>query len=224
MSQPGDATQLRIAVLVPCYNEELTIGKVVQDFKGSLPQCTVFVYDNNSTDHTIDCAVAAGAIVRREPRQGKGNVVRRMFADIDADIYILVDGDDTYDASYAPGLVNHLLRNQLVMLNVVRHSIQENAYRPGHEFGNRFLNLFVQFFFENHFQDMLSGYRIFTRRFVKSFPGLTTGFEIETELTVHAIELQMPSAEVQIPFRERTQGSASKGHLEEYAFAEAKLP
>lgn len=210
MFQSEAATQLSIAVLVPCYNEESTVGKVVADFKSALPQCVVFVYDNNSTDHTVDCAIAAGAIVRLEQRQGKGNVVRRMFADIDADIYILVDGDDTYDASYSPSLVNHLLTHQLDMLNVVRQPVQQNAYRPGHELGNRCLNFFVQFFFENQFKDMLSGYRVFTRRFVKSFPILTTGFEIETELTVHAIELQMPSAEVQIPFRERPQGSVSK--------------
>jgi putative flippase GtrA/glycosyltransferase involved in cell wall biosynthesis len=204
------ASQLDVAVLIPCYNEAATVGKVVADFRSALPQARIYVYDNNSTDQTIQQATLAGAIVRLETRQGKGNVVKRMFADIEADLYVLVDGDDTYPASYAPQLIQCLLTSQVDMLNVARQPIDTRVYRPGHQFGNRMLNGLVDLFFENPFTDMLSGYRVLTHRFVKSFPILASGFEIETELTVHAIELQMPVQEVALPFKDRPSGSVSK--------------
>ena len=202
----------KVAVLVPCYNEESTIPLVVRDFKASLPGARVYVYDNNSTDRTTEVARDAGAIVRSEPRVGKGNVVRRMFADIEADIYVLVDGDDTYHAASASSLIQHLLNHQLDMVNASRTSQAEKAYRFGHRFGNRTLTALVGFIFEKQFSDMLSGYRVFSRRFVKSFPALSTGFEIETELTVHALELRMPVGEVETPYKERPEDSESKLH------------
>lgn len=201
---------LRIAVLVPCYNEEAAIGSVVADFRKVLPDAPVYVYDNNSRDRTCEVAAAAGAIVRREPLQGKGNVVRRMFADIEADVYVLVDGDDTYDAASAPTLIHKLVSEQLDMVNAARVSTVQAAYRPGHRFGNVLLTSLVAFVFGKRSNDMLSGYRIFSRRFVKSFPALAGGFEIETELTVHALELRMPIAEVGTPYKERPEGSVSK--------------
>jgi glycosyltransferase involved in cell wall biosynthesis len=204
--------QPTIAVLIPCFNESVTIEKVVGDFRAALPQCTVFVYDNNSTDDTAELARKSGAVVRHEPQQGKGNVVRRMFADIEADIFVLVDGDDTYDASAAPGLIDKLIRESLDMVSATRFETSADAYRSGHRLGNRVLTGFVAMLFGNRSSDMLSGYRVFSRRFVKSFPALTTGFEIETELTVHALELRLPIAETTSRYRERPAGSVSKLH------------
>jgi glycosyltransferase involved in cell wall biosynthesis len=200
----------RIAVLIPCYNEEQAIAKVVGDFRRALPDAVVYVYDNNSRDQTLARAAAAGARVRREPLQGKGHVVRRMFADLEADIYVLVDGDDTYDAASAPAMVERLVAEQLDMVVGCRVSDAAEAYRPGHRFGNAVLTGFVSRLFGNRFSDILSGYRVFSRRFAKSFPALTQGFEIETELTVHALELAMPIAEIDTPYGARPQGSTSK--------------
>lgn len=200
----------RVAVLVPCYNEEQAITNVVADFTAALPQATIYVYDNNSTDATRERAAAAGAIVRREPLQGKGNVVRRMFADIEAEVYVLVDGDDTYDARSATEMVECLLVNSLDMVNGARKATTHEAFRLGHVFGNRLLTGTVALIFGNRLSDMLSGYRIMSRRFVKSFPALASGFETETELTVHALELRLPLAELQTPYRDRPVGSASK--------------
>jgi glycosyltransferase involved in cell wall biosynthesis len=204
------ATPPRVAVLVPCYNEAVTIGKVVHDFRAALPHATVYVYDNNSKDGTRHEAAQAGAIVRGELLQGKGNVVRRMFADIEADIYVLVDGDDTYDASAAPRLIDLLEAESLDMLNAARITEIKEAYRPGHRLGNLMLTAMVQQIFGKRIGDMLSGYRVFSRRFVKSFPALSSGFEIETELTVHALELRMPIAEAPTHYKDRPEGSVSK--------------
>lgn len=200
----------QVAVLVPCLNEEVAIPKVIADFRQHLPDALIFVYDNGSTDRTSEAAQAAGAIVRREPLKGKGNVVRRMFADIEADIYVLVDGDDTYDAASAPALIQRLIEDSLDMVNGAREEKSEAAYRRGHRFGNRMLTGMVAYFFGERMSDMLSGYRIMSRRFVKSFPALSTGFETETELTVHALELRLPIAEVMTPYRERPPASSSK--------------
>ena len=200
----------RIAVLIPCYNEEAAVPKVVQDFRAQLPDAAIYVYDNNSKDRTVEVAKAAGAIVRTEPLQGKGNVVRRMFADIDADIYVLVDGDATYDAASAPKMIQALLDGPLDMVNGSRVTDIEKAYRPGHRFGNWLLTSMVAWIFGNRFSDMLSGYRVMSRRYVKSFPALAAGFETETELTVHALELRMPIAEIATPYKDRPPGSVSK--------------
>jgi glycosyltransferase involved in cell wall biosynthesis len=200
----------RIAVLVPCFNEEASVGAVVDGFKTALANADIYVYDNNSTDLTAHVAAAAGAVVRREPLQGKGNVVRRMFADVDADVYVMVDGDATYDASHAPGMIDLLVREQLDMVVGVRVSSEDAAYRRGHRLGNRMLTLAVAHLFESRFTDMLSGYRVLSRRFVKSFPAMTSGFETETELTIHALELRLPVAEVSAPYSVRAEGSASK--------------
>jgi glycosyltransferase involved in cell wall biosynthesis len=204
------STPLRIAVLVPCFNEEVAIGTVVRDFRAALPDATVYVYDNNSTDNTRAVAAAAGAVVRGEALQGKGNVVRRMFADVEADVYVLVDGDDTYDAAAAPRLVDRLEAESLDMVNAARVTDIRAAYRPGHRFGNALLTSIVQFIFGSRIGDLLSGYRVFSRRYVKSFPALSSGFEIETELTVHALELRMPIAEVPTSYKDRPEGSTSK--------------
>jgi glycosyltransferase involved in cell wall biosynthesis len=203
---------LLIAVLIPCYNEAVTIGQVVRDFAAHLPEATVYVYDNNSTDGTRAAAEAAGAIVRSEKLQGKGNVVRRMFADIDADVFVMVDGDGTYDAASAPKLVRHLIDNSLDMVNAARVPDSSEAFRSGHKLGNRLLTGLVAWIFGNRITDMLSGYRVFSRRFVKSFPALASGFETETELTVHALELRLPIDEVPTPYRSRPAGSSSKLH------------
>ncbi|MDX2086577.1 MAG: glycosyltransferase family 2 protein [Kofleriaceae bacterium] len=203
-------TDLRVAVLVPCFNEEAAIAKVVTDFKKALPDATVYVYDNNSTDKTIEVATAAGAEVYREGRRGKGNVVRRMFTDIDADVYVMVDGDDTYDASRAPELVAKLVDNNLDMVVGRRIETHQAAYRAGHRLGNAVLTGLVRWLFKATIVDMLSGYRIFSRRFVKSFPTFTREFEIETELTVHAMQMQMPVAEIDANYKERPPNSASK--------------
>ena len=195
-AQLSSATSFSIAVLIPCYNEEASIRKVVEDFRTRLPDATILVYDNNSTDRTRQVARAAGAQVRSERLQGKGHVLRRMFADVEADIYVLVDGDDTYDASVAPIMVRQLIENQLDMVTAVREPTQQQAYRLGHKFGNRLLTLLVSRAFGNRVGDVLSGYRVFSRRFVKSFPALACGFETETEFTIHALELNMPVGEV----------------------------
>jgi len=200
----------RIAVLVPCYNEQFTISQTVRDFRAALPSATVYVYDNNSRDRTRKVAAEAGAVVRTEPLQGKGNVVRRMFADIEADVYVLVDGDDTYHAASAPVMVQTLIDTKLDMVNGRRVSEIQAAYRRGHRFGNALLTTLVSAIFGKRFTDMLSGYRVFSRRFVKSFPALASGFEIETELTVHALELRMPTTEIDTPYKDRPEGSVSK--------------
>jgi len=200
----------RVAVLVPCFNEAAAVGNVVADFRAALPQATIYVYDNNSTDHTAEVASAAGAQVRRETHQGKGNVVRRMFSDVDADIYVLVDGDATYDAPSAGAMIARLVEDRLDMVVAARVQRTEAAYRLGHRTGNRLLTGFVVSVFRASFTDVLSGYRVFSRRFVKSFPVLSRGFEIETELTVHALELELAVAEVETPYYARPQGSASK--------------
>ncbi len=200
----------RIAVLVPCYNEGKAIEAVVRDFAAALPTATIYVYDNNSTDDTRERAAAAGAIVRTETHQGKGNVVRRMFADIEAEVYVLVDGDGTYDAASATAMVDLLLSNSLDMVNGARVATTELAYRPGHALGNKLLTGTVAAIFGSRIRDMLSGFRVFSRRFVKSFPALASGFETETELTVHALELRLPIAEVKTPYRDRPVGSQSK--------------
>jgi hypothetical protein len=200
----------RIAVLIPCYNEAAGIAKVIADFRQALPDATVYVFDNNSTDGTARIAQVAGAFVRCEYRQGKGNVVRRMFSDIDADVYVLVDGDGTYHAASAPTMVRRLCDEGLDMVVGSRDSIVQEAYRRGHRFGNAVLTGFVARLFGRQFTDILSGYRVFSRRFVRSFPALSSGFEIETEITVHALELRMPIAEVSTPYGARIAGSESK--------------
>src|SRR5947209_9494047 len=203
-------SSIRIAVLVPCFNEEAAVATVVADFRKALPSAEIFVYDNNSTDRTIAVARAAGAQVRSERRQGKGHVVRRMFADIDADIYVLVDGDATYDAASAPRMIDALLSEHLDMVVGLRVDQAAAAYRRGHRTGNRMLTSFLSSVFGQAFKDILSGYRVFSRRFVKSFPVLSDGFEIETELSVHALELALPVAEVATPYFARPEGSFSK--------------
>jgi len=200
----------RVAVLIPCYNEVVAIPKVVADFRAALPSAAIFVYDNNSSDGTAEAARAAGAIVCRETLQGKGNVIRRMFADIEADAYVIVDGDDTYDASSADAMLRLLIEQRLDMVNGARVTNIAAAYRQGHRFGNLVLTGIVQSIFGNRVTDMLSGYRAFSRRFVKSFPALSVGFETETELTIHALELKMPVGEIATPYKDRPVGSASK--------------
>jgi glycosyltransferase involved in cell wall biosynthesis len=199
-----------VAVLVPCYNEEAAIAKVVADFRAALPGAALYVYDNNSKDQTAARAREAGATVRTEMRQGKGNVVRRMFADIEADIYVLVDGDDTYDAAAAPSMIARMIADGADILTARRIHTDAAAYRPGHVFGNRMLTGLTATLFNVHLSDMLSGYRVFSRRFVKSFPFTAEGFAIETELTVHAVRLMMPMAEMDTRYKERPAGSVSK--------------
>ena len=200
----------RIAVLVPCFNEEAAVATVVADFRKALPSAAIFVYDNNSSDRTVAVAREAGAEVRSEHRQGKGHVVRRMFADVDADIYVLVDGDATYDAASAPRMIERLVSDHLDMVVGFRVDQAAAAYRPGHRTGNRMLTGFISSVFGEAFKDVLSGYRVFSRRFVKSFPVLSDGFEIETELSVHALELALPVAEIETPYFARPEGSFSK--------------
>lgn len=204
------ATAPQIAVLIPCYNEAVSIGSVVAEFRAVLPEATIYVYDNNSTDGTAEIARKAGARVRRERLQGKGHVIRRMFADVEADLYVLVDGDATYEAAAAPRMVALALAEGLDMVTGTRIAESGGAYRPGHRFGNRVLTGLVGAVFGRRVSDMLSGYRVFSRRFVKSFPALSAGFETETEFTVHALELAMPIGEVATRYRERPAGSASK--------------
>jgi len=207
MDAPGDPP--RIAVLVPCYNESLTVGKVVADFQRVLPGASVCVFDNGSGDDTASLAGAAGALVRGVRMQGKGHVVRRMFADVEADVYVMVDGDDTYDAATAPQLVQAVLDGDDMAVGM-RQAVATQAYRAGHATGNLLLTGFLSWLFGRSCKDILSGYRAFSRRFVKSFPASSEGFEIETELTVHALELRMPTSEVATPYRERPDGSLSK--------------
>src|SRR6202022_4572841 len=202
------SSSMRIAVLVPCFNEEAAVATVVADFRKALPAAEIFVYDKNSTDRTVAMAREAGAQVRGERR--KGHVVRRMFADIDADIYVLVDGDATYDAASAPRMIDALLSDHLDMVVGFRVDQAEAAYRPGHRTGNWMLTSFLSSVFGQAFKDILSGYRVFSRRFVKSFPVLSDGFEIETELSVHALELALPVAEIETPYYARPEGSFSK--------------
>jgi glycosyltransferase involved in cell wall biosynthesis len=201
---------MRIAVLVPCFNEEAAVATVIAGFRKALPLAEVFVYDNNSSDCTIAVAREAGAQVRTERRQGKGHVVRRMFADIDADIYVLVDGDATYDAASAPRMIDALVTDHLDMVVGFRVDQAQAAYRRGHRTGNWMLTRFLSVVFGPAFRDILSGYRVFSRRFVKSFPVLSDGFEIETELSVHALELALPVAEIETPYYARPEGSFSK--------------
>ena len=201
----------RVAVLLPCFNEAVAIGDCVRAFRAALPDALIYVYDNNSSDGTAEAARAAGALVRSEPLQGKGNVVRRMFADIDADIYVMADGDNTYDAPSAPAMIERLRAENLDMLVGSRKASYANAtYRRGHRTGNAIITWFVGFLFGNRFSDMLSGYRVFSRRFVKTFPALSAGFDIETELTVHALSISIPSAEIETPYAARPPGSTSK--------------
>lgn len=204
------AARRRTAVLIPCYNEGASIAQVVEDFRGALPGADIFVFDNNSTDNTAAEAERAGAHVMRERRQGKGFVVRRMFADVDADVYVVVDGDATYDAASAPGMIALLLDERLDMVVGSRRDSQAEAYRAGHRTGNRLFSGFVALVFGAAFTDILSGYRVLSRRFVKSFPLMSRGFEIETELTIHALELGLPVAEIETPYFARQEGSVSK--------------
>lgn len=199
-----------IACVVPCHNEEAAVGKVVRDLRVALPEADIYVYDNNSTDRTIEVAREAGAIIREEPRKGKGNVIRRAFADIDADALLIIDGDDTYDASRARELVDLLFEGPYDQVLGARRETSEGAYRPGHAAGNKLLTGAVRTLFGNDVTDMLSGYRVFSRRFIKSFPALSREFETETEMTVHALNLRLPTAEVQIDFKDRAAGSESK--------------
>ena len=209
MSQ-SQASPLSVAVLIPCHNEEHAIRKVIADFREALPAAVIYVYDNNSTDRTVELARVAGARVYSEPLQGKGHVVRRMFSDIDADIYVLVDGDDTYSAATAEPMIRKLIDERLDMMTGTRVTEIIDAYRRGHRLGNTALTGLVRRAFGSRISDMLSGYRVFNRRFVKSFPALSSGFEIETELTVHALGLAMPVGEMVTPYKERPQGSVSK--------------
>lgn len=202
---------MRVAVLVPCHNEEATVTQVVTGFRAALPSATIYVYDNNCTDRTAELAKAAGAVVRAESQPGKGYVVRRMFADIEADVYVMADGDATYDAARAPELVELLVRDRLDMVVGTRvPESPEHAYRPGHQFGNRLLTGTVALIFGRGFTDMLSGYRVFSRRFVKSFPAESQGFEIETEITIHALHMGLPVGETATRYFARPEGSASK--------------
>lgn len=204
-------SDISVVGIVPCYNEEATVSKVVTDLREAVPNMDVYVYDNNSSDRTAELARAAGAIVRHEKRAGKGNVVRRAFSDIDADVYLLIDGDDTYDAAAAPEMIRLLVEEHLDhVLGCRQESGEETAYRPGHAQGNRLFNRLVGFLFGEPVTDMLSGYRVFSRRFVKSFPALSREFEIETELTVHSMALRVPQKEIGVGFRDRPEGSESK--------------
>ena len=202
-------TYTNVAVIIPCYNEAKSIGQVVTGFKDSLPGSVVYVYDNCSTDDTQKNAANAGAVVRTESNKGKGNVVRRMFSDVEADYYIMVDGDLTYDSAVAPKMIERLINDKLDMLNIARDGGKE-AYRSGHKFGNLLLTKAVKIIFGNGLNDMLSGYRVFTRRFVKTFPSKSNEFEIETELTIHALEMKIPFGESIAKYDDRPQGSFSK--------------
>src|SRR3990167_9115647 len=205
-----------VAVLIPCYNEAIAIASVIQQFKTALPQATIYVYDNNSTDQTSAIARSQGAIVRCEYDKGKGNVVRRMFSDVEADIYVLVDGDDTYDATQSPLLIQKLIDDNLDMVIGARHDISTNVkysvYRVGHRFGNRLFSALIGWLFGKKFTDVFSGYRVFSRRFVKSFPAESNGFDIETELSIHCLESRLPTAEVPTTYSARPEGSVSKLH------------
>ena len=214
LSTPADIDRfiagLEIAVLIPCHNEGLSIGRVVGAFRAALPTARIFVYDNRSTDDTSARALEAGAIVRQEPWPGKGNVVRRMFADIDADVYLMADGDGTYDAAIAPTMVRTLVADHLDMVVGTRRKVYENAHRKGHGLGNMVFNRFYRRLFGPLFTDIFSGYRVFSRRFVKSFPAVSSGFEIETEMSVQASQMRMPIAEIDTEYGAREEGSVSK--------------
>ena len=199
-----------IACVVPCHNEEAAVGKVVRDLRAALPEADVYVYDNASTDRTVDVAREAGAIVREEPRKGKGNVIRRAFADVDADALLIIDGDDTYDVSRARDMVDLLFEGPYDQVVGARRETVSAAYRAGHALGNKLLTGAVRSLFGNDVTDMLSGYRVFSRRFVKSFPALAREFETETEMTIHALHLRLPTAEVVVDYRVRPAGSESK--------------
>ena len=205
-----DFGDLSIAVVIPCLDEEVAIAGVVNEFRAALPTARIHVYDNASTDGTMEAAARAGAVVRSEPARGKGNVVRRMFGDIEADIFVLVDGDGTYPADRAPGMIATLIEGRMDMVSGARAPTRKAAYRRGHRFGNRAITLMVGLIFGRRFSDVLSGYRILTRRFAKSFPALSRGFEIETEIAVHALEMRLPCAEAEVPYFERPRGSPSK--------------
>ena len=204
------AMQADIAVILPCYNEEAAIGATIAGFRAALPDARIYVFDNNSKDRTVEMARAAGAIVRTERMQGKGNVVRRMFSDVEADIYVMADGDATYDAAAVPDMIRMMIDDRLDMVVGARQSEVEAAYRRGHRFGNAMLTGILAQLFGRTFSDILSGYRVFSRRFVKSFPVLSAGFEIETEISIHALELQMPVGEIVTQYGARVEGSASK--------------
>ena len=206
----NDLSVYKIAILVPCYNEGITISKVVHDFKTVLPSSTVYVYDNNSSDDTYEKAKEAGAVVRKEYLQGKGNVVRRMFSDIDADVYVMIDGDATYDAPSAIPLINKLIDEDIDMVVGCRKDSCQEAYRAGHRLGNMLFTKAVAILFGQAFTDILSGYRVFSRRFVKSFPASSKGFEIETELTVHSLQMRLRTGELDTPYYSRPEGSVSK--------------
>lgn len=203
---------LRVAVLIPCYNEEAAIASVVRDFRKALPYAEIYVYDNNSKDRTSEVAAASGAIVRNEPQQGKGSVMRRMMGEIDADVFVTVDGDDTYDAFCAPAMVSALVEQRLAMVVGRRVHTEKEAYRRGHVLGNLMFTRSVEWLFGRTFTDILSGYRVFSRAFVQSFPTTSRGFEIETELTVHALTLNLPVQEIDTPYKSRPEGSVSKLH------------
>jgi len=202
--------KISIAVIIPCFNEAQTIDSVVKKFRKFLPESKIYVYDNNSTDGTARIAKKSGAIVRLVKKQGKGSVVRRMFSDIEADIYVMVDGDDTYEIEKASNMVDYLIENQLDMLIGSRIHNDKKAYRFGHQFGNNLITKTINFIFDNNFKDILSGYRVFTRRFVKTFPALSNGFEIETELNIYALELNIQTEEIQTKYFSRPEGSVSK--------------
>ena len=204
---PGDVS---IAVVIPCLDEEAAIAGVVGAFRAALPSARIHVYDNGSTDGTVEAARMAGAVVRSEPARGKGNVVRRMFSDVEADVYVLVDGDATYPADRAPGMIECLVAGQLDMVSGARSAAQGGAFRPGHRLGNDLISYLVGLTFEPRFTDVLTGYRVLSRRFVKSFPALSKGFEIETEIAVHALEMRLPGTEVEVPYVARPDGSNSK--------------
>jgi glycosyltransferase involved in cell wall biosynthesis len=216
--------RIDVVVLLPAYNEALSVAETVRAFREHLPRARIYVYDNNSYDGTAQIAADAGAIVRREPRQGKGFVVRRMFADIEADIYVMSDADNTYDARAITRMIERLHVDGLDMVVGARAAISDTAYRPAHEFGNWLLTGLVRWIFGDEFRDMLSGYRVFSRRFIKSFPIMSQGFEIETELTIHALELEMPTAEIVTEFKDRPMGSASKLHTISVTGLVARLP
>lgn len=211
MSDQFENQNLSVAVLLPCYNEEVTIGKVVRDFKASLPEATIYVYDNNSTDRTAEIAEAEGAIVRREPRQGKGNVIRAMFEDIDADVYVMADGDDTYPADAAPAMVAKVLEGYDMVIGDRLSStyFQENK-RPFHNFGNRLVRGSINGLFNAHVTDIMTGYRAFNFTFVKTYPVLSRGFEVETEMTIHSLNNNLRLYEMPIQYRDRPEGSVSK--------------
>jgi len=209
MSRSISATP-RVAVVIPCYNEEAVIGSVVEDFRKNLPDAQIYVIDNNSIDDTAGAARRADAYVIHEAQKGKGNAVRRAFAEIDADVYVMTDGDGTYDATRAPEMVDALVHEHLDMVVGTRHTDSEDAYRKGHRFGNKMLNRVLRFLFEEKFEDILSGYRVFSRRFVKTFPALSAGFEIETEMSIHAIHMGCPTKEIATQYFDRGEGTASK--------------